>query len=160
MFGIPNPYVLLAAGGLWIASILGGYFYGTHHEALSWRAVIAEQQATAARTLNTATEAARQKETADADHAREIDAQHAEALRAVADSRDAFADKLRIARSRQCGPSAPAGQTTDSGSGAIVAPRGDGGPGQPDPGNRLREAVKVLQAYSVAAHEFALTCGR
>lgn len=155
-----NPYVLLAAGGLWIVSILGGYFYGTHHEALSWRAVIAEQKVETARTLNTATEAARQKETADADHAREIDAQHADALRAVADSRDAFADKLRIARSRQCGPSAPAGQAADTGSGATVASRGDDGPGQPDPGNRLREAVKVLQAYAVACHGWAVEVGR
>lgn len=35
-----NPYVLLIAGGLWIATTLGGYFYG-HNEG--YNAALAEQ---------------------------------------------------------------------------------------------------------------------
>lgn len=155
-----NPYILLAAGGIWLASIVGGYFYGTHHEALSWKAAIAQQQADASRTLTAATDAARQKEATDADHAREIDAQHAAALDAANSSRDDFARRLRDARSRSCGSGADGGKATDTGSSAISPIGGDTGPGSVDPGNRLREAVKVLQAYAVACHGWAVEVGR
>jgi hypothetical protein len=39
MFGL-NPWAIVIAGGVWIASTLGGYFYG-HNEG--WNAALADQ---------------------------------------------------------------------------------------------------------------------
>lgn len=51
---IPNPYVLLAALGIWIASVTGAFFYGEHIRANADavamdKAVIEAQQEAAAR---------------------------------------------------------------------------------------------------------------
>lgn len=100
-----NPYILLAAGGIWLASIVGGYFYGTHHEALSWRASIAEQKAEASTKLIAANKASADKDNANIVSALTVEEKHGQEIAAINADADnysrKYADSLR--RIARCG---------------------------------------------------------
>lgn len=160
--GLPNPYVLLAAVGLWLASLIGAaLWYGGVVET-RWEAAVATQKAEAAATLTALTEAARKKETEDAENARNIDATHAAALAAAAAGRDEFERRLRVERRRSGSCGTPASGPVDPGVGADAAAGGE--PGFREFNNRraleLRDAALELQAYAKSCHAFALSVGR
>lgn len=147
----------LIAGIAWTVAV---YVYATRHEARIWEAALAEQKADAARTLSAAVERNRLLEAQHAENARKIDETHNAELAAANASRDQFAKRLSIARGRACSGSPAAVEAPDPGVSAEPAGSGDSRPGQPDPGNRLRELTKELQAYAKACHAFAIEVGR
>lgn len=157
---LPNPYVMLAFGAALIASILGGYAYGTAHEARIWKAALAEQKAEAEQLRTTLTEKARAKEAADAESARNIDAVYQTMLADAYAGSAEFDRRLRVARrGASCG-GAGSGQAPHPGSGADVAAGGEPGPGSADPAHDLRNAALELQRYAKACNAFAVSVGR
>lgn len=155
-----NPYVIIAAGCIWLGSVVGGYLYGTAHERRAWEASTARLQAEASEIRLKAEARAREAENRAAEAAILIDGAHADAERKIAESRDAFAAdldrRLRNAARRSCGgngvPSAPSGPS----SAADPAAGSDPGLRGVDSGRlrAVRDAAMRLQGYAVACHSF------
>lgn len=149
---IPNPYVLLAAAGIWLASTVGAFFYGEHIQGLSDQAAINEQKIAAANLLATATEHVRQAESRAADLNAKLETDHAasDAKTADADSRLAAAlAQYRLRQPARCGTGGR--NPLSGGQGASIAP-------DPAPGgdNRLAEPLDVeIVATAGAANKLA-----
>lgn len=157
---IPPQYRLLAAFGGAVGLLAVGAWIGHTWTERRWVAAVEAQKAEAAKVLAEAIERNRLKEAADAENARRIDESHAADLAAARASADDFAERLRIARRGARCPSPGSAQAANTGVSAEPAGSSDSRPGQPDPGNRLRAAVKELQAYAVACHNWSLEVGR
>lgn len=157
---IPPQYRLLAALGAAVALLAAGAWTGHTWTERRWEAAVARQEAEAARMEAASIERNRAKEAQDAENARRIDESHAAELASIRATADDFAERLRIARRGARCPSPGATQADNPGVSAEPAGSSDNGSGQPDPGNRLRAAVKELQAYAVACHSWSLEVGR
>jgi len=157
-----NPFIIkycfilgaLAVSHLGVAWIVADYKERGH------RAAIAEQKAEAERTLTAVTEANRKKEQADADNARNIDAVYQTLLADAYAGRDAFAERLRIARRGASCSSTPVRETADPGIRAHTPEGRDDGPGGHDSALTLRDAALELQNYAKVCHSWALTVGK
>lgn len=68
-----NPYALIAAGGIWIASLVGCFFWSAHIEANNWRVAVSDQKIEAANLRDQLKDAAHQKEMDDAKYALDIE---------------------------------------------------------------------------------------
>lgn len=136
------------------------YFYATGHEARKWEAAHAALKAEAADTLTKATQAARDKENADAERARQVDEVYQAMLNDAYAGRDSFNERLRIARRGQSCADTASGQAAHPRGGENVAPLSNDGPGGSDPAGRLRDAALELQRYAVACHSWAIQVGR
>jgi hypothetical protein len=160
-----NPYVILAAVGIWLVSIVGGYFYGTHHEALVYKAAISKQDADASALLAQLTATAAAKDAASAEFARKIDEVTTHETQAIndahADYDRALAERMRQPPSRPSCVSPGAPKTTDAAhSEAVDAP----GifvrePTLRDLGSLMQEADKLVATMN-ACHAFAESVGR
>jgi len=153
--------ILVIAGFLaLLGAFIGGYLKGGADTAARWEAATERLKADAATTLAAETAKAAAKDAENAELANRLDQAHAKAEADAYATATDFARKLREARrgaSSRC-PTAVA--AVDPGVGAGVAPGGDGGLGQPDPGDRLRAKVKKLQAFSVTCNAWAKEVGR
>lgn len=157
---IPPQYRLLAALGAAVALLAAGAWTGHTWTERRWVAAVAKQEAEAAKVVAAAIERNRAKEAQDAENARRIDESHAAELASIRATADDFAERLRIARRGARCPSPGTTQAANTGIGAEPAGSSDNGSGQPDPGNRLRELTKELQAYAKACHAWAVQVGR
>jgi len=159
---IPNPWVLLGFLGALIGAVLGGYLYGTHHEALTWKAAIAKQEAQAQALLTQKTTEAAAKDAANAELARNLDEAHAKALADFDAARDDFNKRLRLAAGRACGRSA-----------VPFAPGNPGNPADPAAGSqpglpavdvgrfeRIVDSANKLAEYAKTCHEWSGRVGR
>lgn len=80
---MPNPYAIIAALGIWIATAVGGYFYGGHVKTLAYQVALANQSASAQKILADAQEHARSVESKYQDLSIKIEADHADALKTI-----------------------------------------------------------------------------
>ncbi len=157
-----NPYIILGAVGVWLATALGGYFYGGHVKNLSWRAEMAKQADAANAMYIDALNRNAALEAANSLLARTVDETHAKALSDAAASRDDFTKRLRLAASRaRCG-GPTTGETPHPGIGSDPTGSSDGQYRGPDieAGGRLRDYALKLQAYAKACHSWATSVGR
>ena len=160
MLPIPPQYALIAKMAAVGALLLGTSWLVADYKDRGHRAEIAEMQAEAERTLTAVTEANRLKEKADADKAREIDAMYQGMVNDAYAGRDAFAERLRIARRGASNCSATAREAADTGVREEPAGSGDDGSGSADPAHDLRDAALELQRYAVACHSWTVSVGR
>jgi len=151
---------LIAAGAFYAASLVAVGVGVHNYVSLGYEAAISAQKAEAAAKLTELTERARKKETEDAENARNIDAVYQAMLNDAFAGRDAFDQRLRIARrGARCG-GAGSGAPADTGERADPAAVSEPGPGSPDPAHDLRNAALELQRYAKACHSFAVSVGR
>lgn len=159
---LPNPYIILGAVGIWLATILGTTLVVSDYKDAK-HAQKDAKQADAANTLyieslnrNAALEAANSL------LARTVDETHAKALSDAAASRDDFTKRLRLAASRARCANTPSGETPNPGVGPDPTGSSDGqyrGPNI-EAGGRLRDYALSLQAYAKACHSWATSVGR
>lgn len=162
---IPNPWVIIGAVGIWLGSILGGYFYGTHHEALVWKAATAELQTTAEHKLREANELASKKDAALALLARNLDEQHAQALQDIESTQSDFArrlsDSVRLSqRGKSCSSQLPR-PANAPGVSENVTSGSDGGCGyiNTEAVQQVRDLAKRLQEDAKASRIWAAGVG-
>lgn len=161
---LPNPYVLLAAGGLWIASLVGASLWYGHHVAQGYELRLAQESAAGQKLLTqeTARRLSAEQKQAEANNA--IEETNAKAQRDIEAAHSDF--NARVARSvrpyRECPrDSATGGKAIDNGGGADNAVVGLFVPQQAinDLGD-LATAADQWAAYGRACHAWALEVGR
>lgn len=143
----------------------GGYYDGSRAVMKEWKAEVAAASATAAAKKAELDEAARAKESADAEHAMNLEATHAKDLEAVRAGSAAFIDKLngrlRGAEARCVGGIVPSA-AANSGLPEGRAGEPEGGYRGPDPASadRLREVGLTLQTELRDCRAWVLKHGR
>lgn len=159
--GSLQPYLALAAVLAIMGAFVSGDLYRGRADKIAYDGAIAGLQRDAAQTLAAAESRNRAKEQADADKSRDIDAAHAATVASDAAQLDVFAQRLRDAtKARDSCRNAASGQAANPGSSPPTAGSGDDGHRGEAVGIDIRNAVKELQRYAIAAHDFALECGR
>ena len=149
---IPSPWVLLAAVGIWLGSILGGFWAGHHWAAIGYEAQIAHQEADAQKLLMAAQAKISAQEATTARLNDTLGAQHEADLQEISDTRSDFdrklADGVRNAERRARGSCPVPPSTSPAGQPAPTPTGGDNGSVSTtvESLSQLRDAALKLQA--------------
>ncbi len=142
---IPSPWILLGGLLAFIGAATGGYFYGDHHRATIDQAALLQERAAATKAASDFAAQSAAKDAANAETTRNLEQAHATALAAADATRADFAERLRDATRKARSGCVPAA-AVDPGKPKNDAAGSNAGRGSTDPGLRLRDVIKVLQA--------------
>lgn len=160
-----NPYLIIAAILVWLGTGIAGYLKGSADVRNAWRTEVAQADAAALKKKAELDEQARAQEAADAEHAMNLEAQHAKDLEAVRAGSAGFINeltrRLRIAETgrARCELSAA---SADPGVSEGRTDQPESGYRGPDieSANRLREVGLTLQTELRDCRAWVLKHGR
>lgn len=161
-----NPYVIIAAGVFWLASTVGGFFYGQHVRGLADAVKELKTDAEAATLLDQLDKTAAAKDSLQAEASRNLEASHANQLQAVSATADAFraalAERVRSSVRGQSCTGSVSPSTTVAGKPETASPGGDRGSGPVDLAavSHLRDTVRKLQEDVKFCWAFVGSVGR
>ncbi len=162
MPSIPNPWILLSAAGLWLASCVGVFFWAQGIRDDHWKAQIAVQEQAASALYIDALNRNAALESSNAEFARNLDETHAKAIANLDSTRDDFTRRLRASAARACGGKPAGTEAVNSGSGQIPAGGSDLGLSGIDVAGleRIVNGASKLALYARECHSFAERVGR